>query len=105
MLWSFIMHVHKRIENWRIIKYDTNLELPCHPQILLPHMPLWDLFRELKLNKSWTVSHNNSFYDYDQWRSQPDFNLVMLCKYFCVHRPRKQSISKEMNNDNDLEFA
>ena len=34
-----------------------------------------------------------------QWCCQPD-NLVMLCKY----RPRKQSISKEMNND-DLKFA
>jgi hypothetical protein len=31
----------------------------------------------------------------NQWRSQPD-NLVMLCKYFCVHKPWKQSISKEM---------
>ena len=36
-----------------------------------------------------------------QWRSQPD-NLVMLCKFFCVYRPYKESISKEMNNDNDL---
>ena len=36
-----------------------------------------------------------------QWRSQPD-NLVMLCKFFCVYRPYKESISKKMNNDNDL---
>ena len=36
-----------------------------------------------------------------QWRSQPD-NLVVLCKFFCVYRPYKESISKEMNNDNDL---
>ena len=36
-----------------------------------------------------------------QWRSQPD-NLVMLCKFFCVYRLQKESISKEMNNDNDL---
>ena len=43
---------------------QINLELPCHPQILLPHMPFWELFRELKLKKSWTVIHNNSFYDY-----------------------------------------
>ncbi len=35
---------------------QINPELPCHPQILSPHMPLWDLFRELKFNKSWTVS-------------------------------------------------
>ena len=35
------------------------------------------------------------------WRSQP-YNLVMLCKFFCVYRPYKESISKEMNNDNDL---
>ena len=26
----------------------------------------------------------------------------MLCKFFCVYRPYKESISKEMNNDNDL---
>jgi hypothetical protein len=39
-----------------------------------------------------------------QWRSQPE-NLVMLCKYFRVHKPWKQSISKEMNNDNDWKFA
>ena len=36
-----------------------------------------------------------------QWRSQPD-NLVTLCKFFCLYRPCKESISKEMNNDNDL---
>ena len=30
-------------------------------------------------------------------------NLVMLCNYFCVQRPWKQSISKEMKND--LNFA
>ena len=37
--------------------------------------------------------------------AKPARLLVMLCKYFCVHGPRKQSISKEMNNDNDLKFA
>ena len=37
--------------------------------------------------------------------AKPAQLLVMLCKYFCVHRPRKQSISKEMNNDNALKFA
>ncbi len=37
--------------------------------------------------------------------AKPARLLVMLCKYFCVNRPRKQSISKEMNNDNDLKFA
>ena len=36
--------------------------------------------------------------------AKPARLLVMLCKYFCVHGPRKQSISKEMNND-DLKFA
>ena len=34
--------------------------------------------------------------------AKPARLLVMLCKYFWVHGPRKQSISKEMNNDNDL---
>ena len=37
----------------------------------------------------------------NQWRSQPD-NLVMLCKFSKVYRLEKESISKEMNNDNDL---
>ncbi len=37
--------------------------------------------------------------------AKPARLLVMLCKYLCVHGPRKQSISKEMNNDNDLKFA
>ena len=37
------------------------------------------------------------------WRGQPD-GLVMLCKYFRVYRLWKQSISEEMNNDNDFEF-
>ena len=39
--------------------------------------------------------------------AKPARLLVMLRKYFCVHGPRKQSISKEMNNDNndnDLSF-
>ena len=39
--------------------------------------------------------------DGGQWRSQPD-TLVVLCKFFCVYKPYKESISKEMNNDNDL---
>ena len=39
-----------------------------------------------------------------QWRSQYD-NLVVLRKYFCVHKVQKQSNSKEMNNDHDLKFA
>ena len=36
-----------------------------------------------------------------QWRSQPDI-WSCKCKFFCVYRPYKESISKEMNNDNDL---
>ena len=34
-----------------------------------------------------------------QWRSQPDI-WSCKCKFFCVYRPYKESISKEMNNDN-----
>ena len=34
-----------------------------------------------------------------QWRSQPE---IWSCKFFCVYRPYKESISKEMSNDNDL---
>jgi hypothetical protein len=31
--------------------------------------------------------------------------FFMLCGYCCVHRPREQLISKEMNDDyNDLEL-
>ena len=37
----------------------------------------------------------------DQWRSQPDV-WSCKCKFFCVYRPYKGPISKEMNNDNDL---
>ena len=37
----------------------------------------------------------------DQWRSQPD-NWSCKCKFFCVYRPYKEPISKEMNNDNHL---
>ena len=36
-----------------------------------------------------------------QWRSQLDI-WSCKCKFFCVYRPYKESISKEMNNDNDL---
>ena len=37
----------------------------------------------------------------EQWRSQPD---IWSCKFkfFCVYRPYKETISKEMNNDNHL---
>ena len=28
--------------------------------------------------------------------------LVMPCKFLCVCRPYKEAISKEINNDNDL---
>ena len=34
-----------------------------------------------------------------QSRSQPDI-WSCECKFFCVYRPYKESISKEMNNDN-----
>ena len=36
-----------------------------------------------------------------QWRSQPDI-WPCKCKFFCVYRPYKELIFKEMNNDNDL---
>ena len=35
---------------------------------------------------------------YAQWRSQPDM-WSCKCKFFCVYRPYKESVSKEMNND------
>ena len=31
--------------------------------------------------------------------AKPARNLVILCKFFCVHRPYKELVSKEMNND------
>jgi hypothetical protein len=37
-------------------------------------------------------------------RSQPD-DSVPLCKYGHVYKLSTQSISKEMNNDNELKFA
>ena len=37
----------------------------------------------------------------DQWRSQPDI-WSCKCKFFFVYRPYKESFSKEMNNNNDL---
>ena len=33
-----------------------------------------------------------------QWQSQPDI-WSCKCKFFCVYRPHKEPISKEMNND------
>jgi hypothetical protein len=33
-----------------------------------------------------TLKQMQTLLIYDQWRSQPD-SLVMLCKYFRVHRP------------------
>ena len=38
---------------------------------------------------------------YAQWRSQPHI-WSCKCKFFCVYRPYKESISKEMNNDNGI---
>ena len=40
----------------------------------------------------------------DEWRGQPD---IRSCKYkfFCVYRSYKEPISKEMNNDDHLNFA
>ena len=51
------------------------------------------------------LSNKCTFFETPCTVAKPARLLVMLCKYFCVHRPRKQSISKEMNNDNDLKFA
>ena len=36
-----------------------------------------------------------------QWRSLLDI-WSYKCKFFCVYRPYKESISEEMNNDYDL---
>ena len=36
-----------------------------------------------------------------QWRSQPDI-WSCKCKFFSVYELYKESISKEMNNDNEL---
>ena len=36
----------------------------------------------------------------DQWRRQSDI-WSCKCKFFCVKRPYKKPISKEMNNDNN----
>jgi hypothetical protein len=41
---------------------------------------------------------------YMQWRSQPG-DSVPLCKYSHDYKLSTQSISKEMNNDNELKFA
>ena len=35
---------------------------------------------------------------HDQWQSQHDI-WSCKCNFFCVYRPYKESISKEMNND------
>ena len=40
----------------------------------------------------------------NQWRNQPA-DSVPLCKYCHVYKLSTQSISKEMNNDNELKFA
>ena len=36
-----------------------------------------------------------------QGRSQPDI-WSYKCKFFCVYRPYKKSVAKEMSNDDDL---
>ena len=36
-----------------------------------------------------------------QWRSQPEI-WSCKCEFFSVYRPYRESISKEMNNENDL---
>ena len=54
----------------------------------------WKIGETFRPNATTIVGDN-------QWQSQPD-NFVMLCKFLCVYRPYKQSISKEINNDNDL---
>ena len=48
-----------------------------------------------------TESYKSSNDTRDQWRSQLDI-WSCKCKFFCVYRPYKESITKEMNNDNDL---
>ena len=64
--------------------------------IFCSHCLTFDLYRLTFTFHNWTARQAHS-----QWRSQPD-NLVILCKFFCVCRPYKESISREMNNGNDL---
>ena len=39
--------------------------------------------------------------DLRQWKSQPEI-WSYRCIFFCVYRPYKESVSKEMKNDDDL---
>ena len=55
-----------------------------------------------KLNPKYHVSSVKTYKM--QWQSRPE-NLVMLGKFFFVYRLLKESISKEMNNDNDLRWS
>ena len=36
--------------------------------------------------------------------AKPVRHLVMQMQFFCVYRPYKELVSKEMNNDNDLDL-
>ena len=46
------------------------------------------------------------FYTYSciQWRSHPDI-WSCKCKFFCVYRPYKESITKEMNDDDLMGYS
>ena len=67
-------------------------------QVLFEHKPPL-----LELNQVSRISFLVYVSFCGQWRSQPDI-WSCKCKFFCVYRPYKESISEEMNNDNDLNF-
>ena len=70
----------------------------CHHP---PHATLWSKQRTKRKSSPECIEKIRNKRIRHQWRSQPDI-WSCKCKFFCVYRPYKESISTEMNNDLNL---
>ena len=70
---------------------------PSMFQSVLNYSLLLTIYEAILMDGSFNLHFTKSSYQSPVAKSAR--HLVMLCKFFCVYRPYKESISKEMNND------
>ena len=116
---TYHIEKHRRHIVKKVLKYLMHIE-PCPSSLkiirfvmLRNHFPFFllaELINFFTESIFSTICHTSihpktcqspRFDHVNQWRSQPDIRSCK-CKFFCVYRPYKESISEEMNNDNDL---
>ena len=103
---NFVLALFQTCSNFVLALFQTSIEplLPLVPTgcygiamsniaLMFDTVPMLVIVNKLAIS---TLHHRNH-----KWQSQPNI-WSCKCNFFSVYRPYKESITKEMNNDNDL---